>query len=40
VVGASAAGVPLKPGAVYKHVASGATRPVLGALDIGAYEAQ
>jgi hypothetical protein len=40
VVGASAAGVPLKPGAVYKHVASGATRPVLGALDIGAYESQ
>jgi hypothetical protein len=40
VVGTSAAGVSLKPGAVYKHVASGATRPVLGALDIGAYESQ
>jgi hypothetical protein len=39
-VGASATGVPLKPGAVYKHKASGASRPVLGALDIGAYEAQ
>jgi hypothetical protein len=39
-VGLSATGVPLKPGAVYKHKASGASRPALGALDIGAYEAQ
>jgi hypothetical protein len=37
--GYSASGVPLKPGAVYKHVASGSSRPVVGALDIGAYEA-
>jgi hypothetical protein len=40
VPGTSASGVGLKPGAQYKHVASGVTRPVLGALDIGAYEAQ
>ncbi|MFL6675131.1 MAG: hypothetical protein ACJ8LG_17805 [Massilia sp.] len=38
--GYSASGIPLKPGAVYKHIASGTTRPALGALDIGAYEAQ
>jgi len=37
--GKAASGVSLKPGAVYKHTASGATRPVVGALDIGAYEA-
>jgi hypothetical protein len=37
--GYSATGMSLKPGAVYKHVASGASRPVVGALDIGAYEA-
>lgn len=36
----SRAGVSLKPVAQYKHVASGVTRPVLGAIDIGAYEAQ
>jgi hypothetical protein len=35
----SATGVSLRPGAVYKHVASGSSRPVVGALDIGAYEA-
>jgi hypothetical protein len=40
VPGSSTAGVSLKPGAVYKHVASGVTRPVLGTIDIGAYEAQ
>jgi hypothetical protein len=40
VPGTSASGVGLKPGAVYKHVASGATRAVSGAIDIGAYEAQ
>lgn len=39
VPGYSASGVSLKPGAEYKHVASGASRPVVGALDIGAYEA-
>jgi hypothetical protein len=38
--GTSSAGVSLKPVAQYKHVASGVTRPVLGTLDIGAYEAQ
>jgi hypothetical protein len=38
--GYSTSGVSLKPSAQYKHVASGVTRPVLGALDIGAYEAQ
>jgi hypothetical protein len=37
--GVSATGVSLRPGAVYKHVASGSSRPVVGALDIGAYEA-
>lgn len=37
--GTSAEGVSLYPGAEYKHVASGITRPVAGALDIGAYEA-
>ncbi|MFC0250894.1 hypothetical protein ACFFJK_03240 [Massilia consociata] len=36
--GVSATGVSLKPGAEYRHRASGATRPVVGALDIGAYE--
>lgn len=36
--GMSAAGVSLKPGAVYVHSASGATRPVTGTIDIGAYE--
>lgn len=37
--GKAATGVSLKPGAVYVHPASGAVRPVVGALDIGAYEA-
>jgi hypothetical protein len=37
--GYSASGVSLKPVAQYQHVANGVTRPVLGALDIGAYEA-
>jgi hypothetical protein len=36
--GTSSAGVSLKPGAVYKHVASGATRTTLRTIDIGAYE--
>ena len=40
VPGVSTAGVSLKPVAQYKHVASAVTRPVLGAYDIGAYEAQ
>jgi len=38
--GTSSSGVSLKPIAQYKHTASGVTRPVLGNLDIGAYEAQ
>jgi hypothetical protein len=37
--GTSAEGFSLYPRAEYKHVASGITRPVAGALDIGAYEA-
>jgi hypothetical protein len=37
--GYSASGLSLKPVAQYKHVASGVARPVVGALDIGAYEA-
>jgi hypothetical protein len=40
VPGVSAAGVSLKPVAQYKHTASATSRPVLGAYDIGAYEAQ
>jgi len=36
--GYAASGFSLKPTAVYKHPAAGATRPVKGALDIGAYE--
>jgi len=36
--GYAASGVSLRPGAVYRHRASGVTRPVVGALDIGAYE--
>ncbi|GAB3370396.1 hypothetical protein [Massilia agri] len=36
--GVSAAGVSLKPGAVYKHVASGSTRSLVKTIDIGAYE--
>lgn len=36
--GTSAAGVSLKPGAVYKHVASGSTRSLVKTIDIGAYE--
>jgi hypothetical protein len=38
--GNSSSGVSLKPVAQYKHVASGVARPVLGTIDIGAYEAQ
>jgi hypothetical protein len=38
--GTSSTGVSLKPVAQYKHTASGVARPVLGNLDIGAYEAQ
>lgn len=37
--GVSLTGVALSPLAGYKHVATGMTRPVTGALDIGAYEA-
>lgn len=37
--GYSASGVSLRPGAEYRHRASGVSRPVVGALDIGAYEA-
>lgn len=37
--GYSGSGVPLNPGAEYRHVASGVSRPVVGSLDIGAYEA-
>jgi spore coat protein U-like protein len=36
--GVSAKGVSLKPVAQYKHVAGGEARPVVGQLDIGAYE--
>ncbi|MEJ7804727.1 MAG: hypothetical protein WKG03_02240 [Telluria sp.] len=36
--GVSPTGVALSPVAGYKHVAIGMTRPVTGALDIGAYE--
>ena len=36
--GATAGGVALTPVRHYRHVASGATRPVAGTLDIGAYE--
>ena len=32
-------GVPLRPVMQYKHVAGGMQRPVVGALDIGAYQA-
>jgi hypothetical protein len=39
-VGNSAAGVSLKPVWAYQHVAYGASRPVAGAIDIGAYEVQ
>ncbi|MCD2517708.1 hypothetical protein LQ564_15440 [Massilia sp. G4R7] len=44
VIGAASApgyapsGVGLKPGAEYRHRASGVSRPQVGALDIGAYE--
>jgi hypothetical protein len=40
VPGSSLSGFGLKPGAVYKHRASGATRAYDGKYDIGAYEAQ
>jgi hypothetical protein len=39
-VGNSAVGVSLKPVWVYQHLAYSAARPLLGAIDIGAYEAQ
>lgn len=38
--GTSTSGVSLKPVAQYKHVAGGVARPVMGTIDIGAYEAQ
>lgn len=38
VPGVSATGVSLKPTIVYKHRASAATRPVVNAIDVGAYE--
>ena len=37
--GLSAAGLSLAPVAQYKHVATGEARPVVGQIDIGAYEA-
>ena len=37
--GYAPSGVTLTPLAAYKHVARGSTRPVAGALEIGAYEA-
>lgn len=40
VPGVAPSGVGLKPGAIYKHRASGATRVYDGRYDIGAYEAQ
>jgi hypothetical protein len=39
VPGTAPSGFGLKPGAIYKHRASGATRPYDGKYDIGAYEA-
>lgn len=36
--GVSATGVSLKPGAVYKHVASGSSRATVKTIDIGAFE--
>jgi hypothetical protein len=39
VPGVSATGISLKAIGQYKHVASGTARPVLGTIDIGAYEA-
>jgi hypothetical protein len=39
VPGVSATGISLKAVGQYKHVASGTARPVLGTIDIGAYEA-
>jgi hypothetical protein len=38
--GTASTGFSLKPGAIYKHRASGATRAYDGKYDIGAYEAQ
>lgn len=38
--GTSTSGVSLKPAAQYKHVAGGVARPVMGTIDIGAYESQ
>jgi hypothetical protein len=40
IPGTSATGIALKPVGQYKHVAGGVARPVLGTLDIGAYESQ
>jgi hypothetical protein len=40
VPGTAPSGFGLKPGAIYKHRASGATRVYDGKYDIGAYEAQ
>jgi hypothetical protein len=40
VPGVAPSGVGLKPGAIYKHRASGTTRVYDGYYDIGAYEAQ
>jgi hypothetical protein len=37
--GVAPGGVALKPTAVYRHVASAAKRSLIGAIDIGAYEA-
>jgi hypothetical protein len=37
--GAAPTGIGLKAGAIYRHVASGASRVTVGAIDIGAYEA-
>jgi hypothetical protein len=40
IPGTSVTGIALKPVGQYKHVAGGVARPVLGTLDIGAYESQ
>ncbi|MGZ5202524.1 MAG: hypothetical protein ACXWC4_22410 [Telluria sp.] len=40
VPGVSATGVSLTPVGEYVHVASGMARPVMGTIDIGAYESQ
>lgn len=38
--GQSASGFSLQPTSSYKHIAAGNTRPILGKIDIGAYEIQ